>query len=258
MAILNKLFIFFLGSCIGSFLNVCIYRMPRKMSIVSPRSQCPNCKKFIAWYDNIPVLSFALLRRKCRRCGSKISFRYLFVEILAGLLVLFLFSNYGVSIDFVVYTVLFCSLTVVTFIDIDYQEIPDSISITGIFAGLLVSALYPHLQGANTNLAAFLSSMTGALAGGASIYLVGMIGKAVFRKEAMGGGDVKLLAMIGAFLGWRMAVITFFTAPFLGSVVGIALKIKTGQSLIPYGPFLSLASFIALFWGNDILMWLNF
>lgn len=247
-----------MGSCMGSFLNVCIYRLPRNISIVFPRSQCPGCKKLIAWYDNIPVLSFALLRRKCRRCGSKIAFRYLFVEILTGLLVLFLFSNYGVSIDFVVYTVLFCSLIVVTFIDVDYQEIPDSISITGIFVGLLVSALYPRLQGANGNLEGFLSSLTGALAGGASIYLVGVIGKAIFRKEAMGGGDVKLLAMIGAFLGWKMAIITFFAAPFLGSVVGIAVKIKTGQSLIPYGPFLSLAGFIALFWGNDILMWLNF
>jgi len=168
---------------------------------------------------------------------------------------LLLFHYYGASLSFLIYALLFSSLIIVTFIDLKYMEIPDVISISGIFVGLLLSLLYPRLQGSGSHAGAFLSSLYGIFAGGASIYIIGVVGKIIFRKEAMGGGDVKLLAMIGAFLGWKMALLTFFIAPFLGSVVGIIVKIRTKESLIPYGPFLSLASFIALLWGNDILNW---
>jgi len=168
---------------------------------------------------------------------------------------LLLFHYYGVSPRFFIYALLFSSLIIVTFIDLKYMEIPDIISISGVVVGLLLSLLYPRLQGTSSHVGALLSSLYGIFAGGLSIYVIGVVGKIIFRKEAMGGGDVKLLAMIGAFLGWEAALLTFFIAPFLGSVVGIIVKIRTKESLIPYGPFLSLASLIALLWGNDILNW---
>jgi len=237
-------------------LNVCIYRMPEGESVVRPRSRCPGCKHMIPWYDNIPLLSFILLGRKCRFCKTKISFQYFIVELLTGLLLLLLFKFYGVSPEFFIYSALFACLVVVTFIDMKHKEIPDRLSIPGIFIGIILSFVFPVLHGASSNVAGLLSSLKGALAGGGSIYALGVFGYILFRKEAMGFGDVKLMAMIGAFLGWKLTILTFFLAPFFGSVVGIGLKIKTGDSLIPYGPFLSLASLAALLLGNHILSYL--
>ena len=256
MDILIAVFIFILGSCVGSFLNVCIYRLPLNESIVFPRSRCPHCKHGIPWYDNIPLLSFMLLGRKCRFCKAPISYRYFIVEFMSSVLFLLLWYFYGPSAKFVIYAALFSSLIIVTFIDFKYTEIPDVISIPGIFAGLILSAAFPALHGSASRLVGSLSSMYGILAGGLSIYAIGAIGTIIFKKEAMGFGDVKLLAMIGAFLGWKLTILTFFIAPFFGSIVGIAVKMRTGESLIPYGPFLSLASLVALLWGNKILSYL--
>jgi len=177
---------------------------------------------------------------------------------MTGLLFLFLFSNYGLSVLFFIYAIFFSSLMVVTFIDFDYKEIPDVISLPGIVLGFILSILYPALQGSVARMPAMWSSLAGILVGGGSIYLIGVLGSFVFKKEAMGGGDVKLLAMMGAFLGWKLALLTFFIAPFFGAVVGIIVKIRTGESLIPYGPFLSLAGFVALFWGDNILQLIYF
>jgi len=256
MNIFIVFFVFILGTLFGSFLNVCIHRMPKKISIVKPRSHCPGCKHTIAWYDNIPLLSYILLRCKCRHCKRIIPFRYFLVEFITGSLFLFLFFQYAVSPNFFIFALLFSSLIVITFIDIDYKEIPDCISIPGIIIGLLLSALYPSLHANITAFGGLKSSLFGVLAGGASVFMVGVIGELIFKKEAMGGGDVKLMAMVGALIGWQFTLLTFFIiAPLLGSIVGIVIKIRTGESVIPYGPFLSVASFIALYWGNDILDW---
>ncbi|MFC1698687.1 prepilin peptidase [Candidatus Omnitrophota bacterium] len=254
--IIIHIFIFCFGAVVGSFLNVCIYRLPRKESIVRPGSHCPACKHEINWYDNIPFLSYLLLRRRCRHCRGKISFRYFLVELLTAGLFLFLFKHFGSSAIFWVYLGLSSSLVVVSFIDIDIREIPDEISLSGILIGMLISVIFPQLQQTNLHSLALLRSFLGVLAGGGSIYLTGIIGDAIFKKESMGGGDVKLMGMIGAFIGWKLALLTFFLAPFFGAVVGITLKIKKGESLIPYGPFLSLAALIAIVWGERIINYL--
>ena len=256
MEIILNIFIFLFGLCVGSFLNVCIYRIPEGESVVFPRSRCRECKHTIPWYDNIPLMSFILLGRKCRFCKAKISSQYFTVELLTGLLFLTLFVFYGTSLKFFIYSVLFSGLVIVTFIDMKYKEIPDRLNVPGIFIGIALSFAFPSLHGASSNVAGLVSSLEGALAGGGSIYALGVLGYIIFKKEAMGFGDVKLMAMIGAFIGWKFAILTFFLAPFFGSVVGIWLKIKTGDSLIPYGPFLSLASLVALLWGNRIFGYL--
>jgi len=245
--------IFIIGTICGSFMNVCIHRMPKKESIITPRSHCPSCGKLIAWFDNIPVISFLVLGGKCRHCKAKISLRYAMVEILSGITYCVLYLYFGLTINFFIFLFLISSLIVVSFIDLKTHEIPDEITLPGIALGLVIAALYPPLMGKTTNLSSFLDSALGVLAGGGTIFILGMFGEFIFKKEAMGGGDVKLLAMIGAFLGWKLTIFTFFLAPFFGASVGITLKLKEGRDVIPYGPYLSLAAFVSLLWGDKIL-----
>jgi len=246
-------FLFVLGTIAGSFMNVCIYRLPRKESVVRPPSHCPSCGKGIAWFDNIPVFSFLILKGKCRACKEKISPRYLFVEILSGVVCVLLFLRFNLAPEFFIFWYLLSALTVISFVDFQIQEIPDEITLSGIILGLLAAALYPPLMGKVKILPSVLVSFLGVIAGGGSIYVLGFLGEFIFKKEAMGGGDVKLMAMIGAFLGWKLALFTFFLAPFFGSIAGIALKIKEGREVIPYGPYLSLAAVVAIFFGDEIL-----
>ena len=144
-------------------------------------------------------------------------------------------------------------LIVITFIDLEFQLIPDSISLVGIFVGIILSVIFPGLQGAFTWQRGFLNSLLGAIAGSGLIYLAGVLGKLAFKKESMGGGDVKLMAMLGAFLGWKMAILIFFLAPFFGAPIGIYVKFVKKEDIIPYGPYISLASFVAMVWGHKIL-----
>lgn len=250
---MNLIFFFIIGAIVGSFMNVCIYRLPKGESIVRPRSHCTSCAKTIAWYDNIPVLSFLILGGKCRFCKEKISLKYPIVEILSGIMCALLFLRFGPTPKFFIFWYFVSALIVVSFIDLSIMEIPDVISVSGIVLGLFVATLYPPLMGATTNVSSFLNSFLGIIVGGASIYALGFIGEFIFKKEAMGGGDIKLLAMIGAFLGWKLVLLTFFLAPFFGSIVGITLKIKKGKEIMPYGPHLSLAALVALFWGESII-----
>lgn len=233
--------LFMMGAIAGSFMNVCIYRMPRKESIITPRSHCVSCGKPIPWFDNIPILSFVFLLGKCRSCKARISFTYPVVEALSGSIAVFLFLRFGLAGKFFILWILFSALTVVSFIDLRIREIPDEITLSGIVLGLAVGS------------PPFLDSLLGVIVGGGSIYLLGLLGGFIFKKEAMGGGDVKLLAMIGAFLGWKLTLLTFFLAPLFGSVVGIAVKIRKGDEVIPYGPHLSLAAFVAVLYGEEIL-----
>jgi leader peptidase (prepilin peptidase)/N-methyltransferase len=244
---------FILGTITGSLMNVCIYRMPRKESIVRPRSHCVFCGKPIPWHDNIPVLSFLFLWGRCRFCKKRISFIYPVVEILSGLIAAFLFLRFGLTAKFFILWLFTSALIVCSFIDLKIREIPDEISLPGIVLGLGLAGLYPPLVGKTAHLPSFIDSLLGVIAGGGSIYILGFFGEFIFKKEAMGGGDVKLMAMIGAFLGWKLAILTFFLAPVFGAAVGIALKIKRGEEIIPYGPHLSLAAFVAIFFGEEIL-----
>ncbi len=249
-------YIFIFGLCIGSFLNVCIVRMPQEKSVVNPPSHCPRCKKPIFWYDNIPVLSYLLLGGRCRFCKEKISIRYMIVELVTGCLFYWLYLEFGLSAKFFSYAIMTSGLIVAAFVDIGHRIIPDEISIGGMAAGLICSVIFPQLHETHSFLLGFGRSLMGLLIGGGSIYLMGVIGDFIFKKESMGGGDVKLLAMIGAFLGWKSVLLTFFIAPVFGAVLGIIVKIRTKESVIPYGPFLALGAIISLFWSEPIIRWI--
>ena len=255
---LDKIIVFMFGSIVGSFLNVCIHRLPRGESIVRPPSHCPDCNAVIRWYDNIPIASFLVLKGRCRSCKAKIRPRYFIVELLTASLFFGLYIFFGPSVRCVSSLVFVSLLIVATFVDFEHEEIPDEVSLGGIVLGTVLSLVFPQLMGTGSHGVALIKSIVGAVVGGASIYGMGFVGKIVFKKEAMGGGDVKLMAMIGAFLGWKHVLLAFFMAPFFGSIVGIALKLKKGAERIPYGPYLSLAALIAFLFGNELLRLLLF
>lgn len=247
-------FLFFIwGSCVGSFLNVCIYRMPRSESIVSPRSHCVHCQKTIKWYENIPLLSYIFLRGKCSSCKKPISPRYFAVELLTAALFVVFYIRFGFTLNLLFFLILACGLMLATFIDFEYKLIPDTVSLGGLVLGLAISPFSLGLHQGRGGLSACIDSLLGAAAGGLTIYAAGILGKMIFKKEAMGFGDVKFLAMIGAFLGWQKVLLVFFLAPLFGSAVGIVLKIRYKIETIPYGPYLSLAAIIAILYGDKIL-----
>jgi len=242
--------IFVLGLIVGSFSNVCIYRIPRNESVIYPASHCPKCRTKIKPIDNIPLLSYILLKGRCRNCGSKISIQYPVVEFLTGLIYLIVYLIYGLSIQTLVYIILSSALIIIAFIDLQEQIIPDIISLPGIVIGLILSFIVPYMS--------FINSALGALVGGGIILIIAWVGSIIFKKEAMGGGDVKLAAMIGAFLGWRYTIISLFLGFFIGALVGIILilsKIKSKEDMVPFGPFIVLGSIITLLWGEKILAW---
>ena len=254
MNILIGAFVFIFGLAVGSFLNVCIYRLPLKKSIVFPPSHCPKCGNKIKAYDNIPVLSYILLRRKCRFCKEQISLIYPAVELLSGLIFLSLFFWYGLSWEFASRLFLFTSLVVIFFIDLKHQLIPDVITLPGIAIGLAFSIL--------SKSPSFLDSLIGIISGGGLFYLVALAGDKIFKKESMGGGDIKLAAMLGAFLGWQKILLVFFLASFLGALAGIIFLILSPKlrenRLIPFGPFLAIATAICIFFGNRLVeLYLN-
>ena len=244
---------FIFGSCLGSFLNVCIYRMPREQSIVHPGSRCPQCNQPIAWFDNIPFVSFALLRGACRRCHHRISWRYPTVELLTGLTTAAVLQRFGAGPVGFVYLAFLAGLIAASFIDLDFQIIPDEISLGGLVVGVVLSVLVPALHGTDSRLLALERSGIGLLVGGGVLYLTGVLGDFLFKKESMGGGDIKLLAMAGSILGWKLVLLTFFLAPVLALLPGFFVLLFRRSHVIPYGPFLSLALAVALFFGRDLI-----
>jgi len=248
------LIIFLFGSCLGSFLNVCIYRLPLNLSIVFPNSFCPACQSPIRPYDNIPLFSFFFLKGKCRNCGVKISWRYPLVEALMGAITLALFLRLGLSPLFFPLLAFSAALLVITFIDLDHRIIPDVISLPGIVVGVILA-----LAGISISIK---SSLMGLLLGGGSLFAVAYIYEAITKREGMGGGDVKLLAMIGAWLGWQAVLFTLFFASLLGTIIGgtVMLIQKEGRYYaIPFGPFLALAALAYIFFGPPLIHWyLNF
>lgn len=238
------------GAIVGSFLNVCIIRLPKEESIITPGSHCPYCHEPIAFYDNIPLLSYFILRGRCRHCKKSISIQYPIVEGITALCSLLLFIKYGLSPTYLLYFAFVSALIVITGIDLYYQIIPDVISLPGIGVGLLGALLFLPI--------AFLNSLLGMLLGGGSLFLVGTLYHWLFKREGMGGGDVKLLAMIGAFLGWKAVILTIILGSLVGSVIGIIIILLKGKDFkyaIPFGPFLSLGAVVSLFFQDEIISW---
>ena len=245
-----NIFAFTLGAVVGSFLNVCIYRLPKNESIIFPPSRCPGCGNDIRWFDNIPIISYLLLRGRCRSCKARISIRYPLVELINALLTLFLFMRFGPTFAFAVLFIFCSSMVVITFIDLDHQIIPDVISLPGIAAGFIFSFFIPQLGWRN--------SLIGILVGGGSLWLVASGYELLTKKEGMGGGDIKLLAMMGAFFGWKAIPFIIFVSSLTGSVIGITVMLvrkKDSKLAIPFGPFLALGSVVYIFFGSRIIHW---
>jgi leader peptidase (prepilin peptidase)/N-methyltransferase len=271
---ISSLVVFFLGTCIGSFLNVCIYRIPRDLSTYDPpRSFCPHCQKQIAWFDNLPILSYLLLRGRCRQCSGTISGRYMLVEFLTGLLFLLVWLQFvplngrhlfalSPIMDWKlvpIYWLIVSGLILGTFVDFEHLIIPDRVTLGGIVAGLLLSLAAPSLHEETRYLHGLGWAGIGAVIGWGLLWMIAIFGRLLFRKEAMGFGDVKLMGAIGAFLGAKAVFFTVMVSSFVGSIVGITLVVagqKNMQSRIPYGPYLALAALIWMFWGPSI--WLAY
>jgi leader peptidase (prepilin peptidase)/N-methyltransferase len=263
--------VFLFGLIIGSFLNVCIVRLPREQSIVSPRSQCPRCRTLIRWYDNIPLASFIALRGKCRSCGLPISWRYPLVELLNGLLYLWAYDAFGLSGESGMVMALCSALLVITFIDLDHQIIPDVITLPGMVIGLLAAPLFMStleppmafglgrlIPSAGTYLSGFVNSLVGLVLGAAPLFIIGWFWEKLRKVEAMGGGDVKYMGMVGSFLGWKGAFLTIMLGALTGSIVGmtlIALKKHQADKVIPFGPYLAFGTLLTMFYGDDIIGW---
>lgn len=231
------------GAAVGSFLNVVILRLPREdVSIAFPPSHCPLCQHPLAWWENIPLLSYLLLRGRCRNCGATISWMYPVVELAMAIFSGLLFWQYGPTLDYGRFFVFFAALLVIIFIDIHHQIIPDSISLPGIVVGFAGSFLNQTVT--------WQQSALGILLGGGLLYAVAYGYYVLTKREGMGGGDIKLLAMIGAFLGWQSLLYVVFASSLTGSVVGVAAMLKQrkgGQTRIPFGPFLAIAALSYLF-----------
>ena len=243
-------FSFLFGLALGSFLNVCIHRIPLKKSIVHPPSSCPQCGQKIKAYDNIPVISYIFLLGKCRYCKAPISLRYPVVEIITGLLSTALFVRYGFHYKYLIYLAFSASLVIISFIDLQHKIIPDIISLPGIIIGLAISIIFHHIS--------WLNAMIGALGGGGSLFLVAVVFEKVTGREGMGGGDVKLLAMIGAWMGWRALPFIILISSLTGAIIGGGSLLLTSRGLqtkIPFGPFLALGALIYLFFGYELVSW---
>ncbi len=243
--------LFVLGLLFGSFANVVIYRLPQNKSVVTPRSSCPKCGYMIPWYDNIPVLSWLiLLRGKCRACKAPISARYPAVELLTGIVFAAIFYKYGFQWVTLEYLIFAWSLIVVSMIDLDLMILPDVFTLSGILIGLFGASLNPERS--------FQSAFLGVLLGGGFLYAIAYIYLVVRKQEGMGGGDIKLLAWIGAVLGWTSIPFVILVSSILGSFVGLGLALRSRaglKSVIPFGPYLALAALLFILGGEAIGLW---
>lgn len=247
---LTDFLVFVFGICIGSFLNVCIYRLPESKSIVHPRSMCPSCGTLIRFYDNIPIFSYLALRGKCRHCAAHISFRYPVVEFISGIFAVGVFLKYGMGLETLIYYTFIATLLVITFIDIDHQIIPDVITLPGIPIFFAASFALPKII--------LVESILGILIGGGSLFLVAWLYHLLTRKEGMGGGDIKLLAMMGAIVGWKGVLFTIFVASAIGTLAGMLIIIKSGKTMklaVPFGPFLAIGGIAYILIGPQLIAW---
>lgn len=271
-------FAFAMGACIASFMNVCIWRIPRNESVVSPPSHCPNCNAPIRWYQNIPILSWCCLRGKCANCHKPISVRYTIVELLGGILFLMAYFQWGIPFFFrgdvalyglqplrslwavPVFWVVFAGLILGSFVDLAEQWIPDRVTIGGMILGVPLSVLVPELQGEQMHLHALYWSLGGLFFGFGFLWLVGFVFSKIVKKDALGFGDVKLIGAVGAFFGPGAVLFTIIVSSFVGAVVGVVLMLRGkaklgGFTAVPYGPFLALGVIAWMFWGPGIVGW---
>ena len=249
--IIFDVFAFIFGAAIGSFLNVCIFRIPAEASIVKPASRCPSCGHPIRFHDNIPIVSFLILRARCRDCGAKISWRYPLVELITGMMALLLFDKFGPTLVFLAFFIFTAVLIVITFIDLDHQIIPDILSLPGIPVFFLAAVFIVKLP--------WLEALIGLLIGGGVLLAIAYGYELITKREGMGGGDIKLLAMIGGFLGWKSLIFVLLFSSLTGAVVGIAamvIKKQDTKYAIPFGPFLSVAAVAWIFWGDAFIRFL--
>jgi leader peptidase (prepilin peptidase)/N-methyltransferase len=259
------------GLIIGSFLNVVILRLPQGMSITIPRSHCPQCKRLIPWYDNIPILSYIILRGHCRRCGKGISLRYPLIEGLTGVVSLLVYFKFGLGVEWAIFLAFSAAIIALAFIDLDHRILPDPITLNGIWVGMLatiylnepnpfVSRLlrFAGIELTNTRAIAFLGSILGAVVGGGLLWGVAEAYLRLRGIEGMGFGDVKMMAMVGAFLGAPLALLTIMIGSLLGSVIGlifIRLAGKTRQYELPFGTFLAASAILTVLYGDDLIRW---
>lgn len=233
--------VFLFGLAIGSFANVCIHRMPRQESTVHPRSHCPSCNHFISIWENIPVISYALLGGKCKHCKQPISIIYPIIEVLTACLLTAVFLRFGLTLQFLIFSVVASALVIITAIDLEHKIIPDLITLPGIVFGLIAGAYLIGWQ----------DSLSGFLLGGGLFYAI-----AVLSNGGMGGGDIKFIAGAGALIGWKKVLIVIFIGSLIGSVIGLAmipLLGKNRKSQIPFGPFLAAGLLIVIFMGDQLI-----
>jgi leader peptidase (prepilin peptidase)/N-methyltransferase len=265
-----SLIVFWLGACMGSFLNVCIYRIPLEQSVVYPPSHCPSCKTPIPWYQNIPLVAWIALKARCASCGTRISARYITVEALVAFLFLLAWFKLGadprplglVAVSQIalipIFWLIIYGLVLGTFVDFDHMILPDRVTLGGIVLGVLISWFVPDLhrlpgEGAITAVDALKRAAIGAAAGSGSLYAIAIIGRLIYKQDAMGLGDVKLMGAIGAFFGWGSVIFSVMISALVGSVVGVSLVLLRGKSMqsrIPYGPYIALAALIWMNWGS--------
>lgn len=270
-------FSFAMGCCVASFMNVCIWRIPRGESVAWPPSHCPSCNAPIKWYQNVPIVSWLALRGRCANCRGPISMRYAVVELLGGILFLLAYLQWGMpfflggspalglmgarSLWVVpVYWLVATGLILGSFVDLDHQWIPDRVTIGGMVLGVPLSFLVPELQGERDGLHALYWSLGGMAFGFAFLWTVGFVFSKAFKKDAMGFGDVKLMGAVGAFFGPAAALFTIVVSSFVGAVAGLLLIARGkarlgGYAAVPYGPFLALGALAWMYWGRPVLDW---
>jgi len=273
LSVVVCLYAFVVGAVTGSFLNVCIHRLPRGFLLHRPPSHCPFCNEPIRWHDNIPVVSYLLLGRRCRFCGVRISPRYALVEALTGALFAYVAwrTACGAEADYArlgVYSGLAAALVAASFVDLEFRIIPDEISLPGAVLAPVVSLLLPSLHDlrdpvfvvplvrvlgtGSPRASALIASLVGMVLGAGVIWALRVIGRALFRKEAMGLGDVKLMAFVGGLLGWKLALLAIVLASFIGAAVGLVVLAVTRERRIPFGPYLSAGSLLAALHAGDV------
>jgi len=251
--------VFMFGACLGSFLNVCIYRIPAELSVVKPRSRCPKCMTNLAWRDNIPILGWLFLRGKCRYCKAPISARYPLVELLTAVLFILVWLKYPLiqseelDFRFLAYWLMMFGLVLGTFVDIDEMWLPDRTTIGGMIIGPIFSFMIPSMHGAEGHVGGLVQSLIGMGFGFGLFWSISILGRLILKKDAMGFGDVKLMGALGAFLGLESVVFITFVSSLLGAVIGIsfiAAGKKELQSKIPFGPYIALAAVIWVLGGS--------
>ena len=268
---MELLFALLFGLVIGSFLNVVILRLPQGISISTPRSHCPQCKQLVSWYDNIPVLSYIILGGRCRRCKKKFSARYPFIEAVTGAVSVLIFLKFGLTIEWGIFLAFSSAMIVLAFIDLDHRILPDVITVNGIWVGILTSVYLAEpsplvarlfraagFEVTNPHLVALAASILGAAIGGGLLWGVAEAYLRLRGIEGMGFGDVKMMAMVGAFLGAPLALLTIMLGSLLGSVIGlifIKMADKTREYELPFGTFLSFAGIVAVLYGEDMVKW---